>query len=99
GEGRGRLGDERRALQAYERVLELDPRHAGALEAAAALYAALGEHTRHVASLERLAQERQGSERQLIYRGIARAVEDELGDARDGFRRRRRAHHLGPGVE
>src|SRR5262249_43852994 len=66
---------------------------------AAALYAALDEHTRHVAALERLAQERQGSERQQIYQTIARAVENQLGDARDGFRWLWRAHHLAPTAE
>jgi tetratricopeptide (TPR) repeat protein len=93
----GPLGDPRRALQAQERVLELDAKHQQALAAAATLHARLGQWTQHVATLERLATERQGSERQDTYVAIARAVEEHLGDAPDGLRWLRRAHELAPG--
>src|SRR5262249_29348113 len=78
----GRLAsDPRRALQAWERLLEIDPHHVGGLVAAAELHKRVGQHAQHVALLERLAAERQGSDQQQVYLQIAHAVEEELGGA------------------
>src|SRR6476619_6588959 len=51
---RDRLGNPTRALQAFKRVLELDPDQEEALGAAADLLAKLGRWKEHVAFLERL---------------------------------------------
>ncbi|HVW24320.1 MAG TPA: tetratricopeptide repeat protein [Polyangiaceae bacterium] len=49
-----KLGSTERAIAAYERVLELDPGHAGALEALARLRQTAGDEDAALAALERL---------------------------------------------
>jgi tetratricopeptide (TPR) repeat protein len=95
---RGPLGDPRRALHAFERSLELHPDDVAALATTAELYAAQGAWTHHVATLERLAGLQAPAERQRTLLALADAVELRLGDARDAFRWRRRAHELAPGT-
>src|SRR5262249_57619219 len=51
---RDRLGNPTRALQAFKRVLELEPTQDEALAAAADLLARLGRWKEHVAMLERM---------------------------------------------
>lgn len=91
---RGPLADPRRALQAYERALELSPDDREVLAETAALYARVGEWTHHVAILERLADTQEGEERLQTLAQLAHGVEEHLGDARDAFRWRRKAHEL-----
>ena len=55
---RDRLGNPTRALQAFKRVLELDPEQDEAMAAAADLLAKLGRWKEHVAMLERMLRAR-----------------------------------------
>jgi tetratricopeptide (TPR) repeat protein len=98
---RDRLGNPTRALQAFKRVLELEPGQDEALAAAADLLARLGRWKEHVAMLERmLAQAPDGDggdpahaeARRAIVQRIAAATADRLGDPKAAFRWWRRAH-------
>jgi len=103
---RDRLGNPTRALQAFKRVLELDPEQEEALAAAADLLAKLGRWKEHVAMLERtLARvpSREVSDdpalaetRRAYVQRIAAAVADKLGDPKGAFRWWRRAHDEAP---
>ena len=100
---RDRLGNPTRALQAFQRVLELDPQQDEALAASADLLARLGRWTDHVAALERMlalitgdAADASGSDRRAIVQRIAAATADKLGDPRAAFRWWRRAHDEAP---
>ncbi len=104
---RDRLGNPTRALQAFRRVLELDPQQDEALEASADLLAKLGRWKEYVAMLERTLQRLPGApdgsdtpehadaRRNLIAR-IASATADKLGDPKGAFRWWRRAHDEAP---
>lgn len=103
---RDRLGNPTRALQAFKRVLELDPDQEEALGAAADLLAKLGRWKEHVAFLERLLGRLPGRDatddpqiaeqrRELVQR-IAAATADKLGDPKGAFRWWRRAHDEAP---
>ncbi|HEY5945057.1 MAG TPA: tetratricopeptide repeat protein, partial [Kofleriaceae bacterium] len=103
---RDRLGNPTRALQAFKRVLELDPDQEEALTAAGDLLAKLGRWKEHVAMLERALQRvpsREASDlpehaeqrRNLVQR-IAAATADKLGDPKGAFRWWRRAHEEAP---
>jgi len=103
---RDRLGNPTRALQAFRRVLELDPAQDEALAAAADLLARLGRWKEHVAMLERMLALVPGSgapdageyaaPRRAIVQRIAAATADKLGDAKAAFRWWRRAHDEAP---
>jgi len=107
---RDRLGNPTRALQAFRRVLELDPDQEEAMAAAADLLARLGRWKEHVAMLERLLQrsiamaaDRDPSEsaaaadeRRALVQRIAAATADKLGDPKGAFRWWRRAHDEAP---
>lgn len=103
---RDRLGNPTRALQAFKRVLELEPGQDEALAAAADLLARLGRWKEHVAMLERmLAQLPDGDvgasgaavqHRRAIVQRIAAATADKLGDPKAAFRWWRRAHDEAP---
>jgi tetratricopeptide (TPR) repeat protein len=107
---RDRLGNPTRALQAFRRVLELDPDQEEAMAAAADLLAKLGRWKEHVAMLERSLQrsvatsaDRDPSEsavaadeRRTLVQRIAAATADKLGDPKSAFRWWRRAHDEAP---
>ncbi|HEY4240184.1 MAG TPA: hypothetical protein VGM88_10225, partial [Kofleriaceae bacterium] len=101
---RDRLGNPTRALQAFKRVLELDPDQDEALAAAADLLAKLGRWKEHVAMLEKSlallaadgGDDGFGEARRTIVQRIAAAVADKLGDPKGAFRWWRRAHDEAP---
>jgi tetratricopeptide (TPR) repeat protein len=103
---RDRLNNPTRALQAFKRVLELDPEQDEALAASADLLARLGRWKEHVIVLERMlalvpgrdapdASEYAETRRTLVQR-IAAATADKLGDPKSAFRWWRRAHDEAP---
>ncbi|HEX2684962.1 MAG TPA: tetratricopeptide repeat protein, partial [Kofleriaceae bacterium] len=103
---RDRLGNPTRALQAFKRVLELEPDQDEALAAAADLLAKLGRWKEHVAMLERMLALLPGrdhpeaaghaSARRALVQRIAAATADKLGDPKAAFRWWRRAHDEAP---
>jgi tetratricopeptide (TPR) repeat protein len=103
---RDRLGNPTRALQAFKRVLELDPDQDEALSAAADLLAKLGRWKEHVQYLERMLQRVPGRDvsddielaetRRGLVQRIAAATADKLGDPKGAFRWWRRAHDEAP---
>ncbi|MEP6866451.1 MAG: tetratricopeptide repeat protein, partial [Deltaproteobacteria bacterium] len=106
---RDRLGNPTRALQAFRRVLELDPEQDEAQAAAADLLAKLGRWKEHVVMLERMLQRVVAAsaadpeasmtfadERRSLVQRIAAATADKLGDPRGAFRWWRRAHDEAP---
>jgi tetratricopeptide (TPR) repeat protein len=108
---RDRLANPTRALQAFKRVLELDPVQDEALAAAADLLARLGRWKEHVAMLERMLARVPGrdgpdaasargdadaEDRRTIVQRIAAATADKLGDPKAAFRWWRRAYDESP---
>jgi tetratricopeptide (TPR) repeat protein len=97
---RDRLANPTRALQAFKRVLELEPNQDEALAASADLLARLGRWKDHVATLEKMlarAPEADAiAERRAIVQRIATATADRLGDPKAAFRWWRRAHDEAP---
>ena len=106
---RDRLGNPTRALQAFKRVLELDPEQEEAMSATADLLAKIGRWKEHVAMLERLlarsvaraaadpeASAAFADDRRVLVQRIAAATADKLGDPRGAFRWWRRAHDEAP---
>ncbi|HUS32223.1 MAG TPA: tetratricopeptide repeat protein, partial [Kofleriaceae bacterium] len=103
---RDRLNNPTRALQAFKRVLELDPEQEEALGAAAELLAKLGRWKEHVAMLERFLQRLPGrdatddpaiaEQRRALVQRIAAVTADKLGDPQGAFRWWRRAHDEAP---
>jgi len=103
---RDRLNNPTRALQAFKRVLELDPEQDEALSAAAELLARLGRWKEHVAMLERmlaLVPSRDAEDgaahadaRRALVQRIAATTADKLGDPKSAFRWWRRAHDEAP---
>jgi tetratricopeptide (TPR) repeat protein len=103
---RDRLTNPTRALQAFKRVLELDPEQEEALAAAADLLARLGRWREHVAMVERMlallpshdAPEAAtyAEHRRALVQRIAAATADKLGDPQGAFRWWRRAHDEAP---
>ena len=94
---RDRLGDSARALQAYERVLSIDPHHDEALAAAADLHERLGDWKAAVRVLERrLGLLEDVRARRALLGRLAGLTAEKLGDHKGGFRFWRRAHDEGP---
>jgi len=108
---RDRLNNPTRALQAFKRVLELDPEQDEALSAAAELLARLGRWKEHVAMVERMLAFAPGRDdpsippedapqwaehRRTLVQRIAAATADKLGDPKSAFRWWRRAHDEAP---
>ncbi len=103
---RDRLGNPTRALQAFKRVLELDPDQEEALAAAADLLAKLGRWKEHVAMLERTLarvpsreasdEPHHAEQRRNYVQRIAAATADKLADPKGAFRWWRRAHDEAP---
>ena len=105
---RDRLGNPTRALQAFKRVLELDPANDEALAAAAELLARLGKWKDHVAMLERMLARiaptgtsggPNADARRAIVQRIAAATADKLGDPKAAFRWWHRAHDEAPDAQ
>ncbi len=108
---RDRLNNPTRALQAFKRVLELEPEQDEALAATADLLAKLGRWKEHVAILERMLAFAPGADdpdvppehvagwaehRRSLVQRIAAATADKLNDPRAAFRWWRRAHDEAP---
>ncbi|MCW5806284.1 MAG: tetratricopeptide repeat protein, partial [Deltaproteobacteria bacterium] len=104
---RDRLNNPTRALQAFKRVLELDPEQDEALSSAADLLGKLGRWKEHVAALERMLSLVPGRDagdesaqyaeyRRTLVQRIAAATADKLGDPKAAFRWWRRAHDEAP---
>ncbi|MGE0867210.1 MAG: tetratricopeptide repeat protein [Kofleriaceae bacterium] len=103
---RDRLNNPTRALQAFKRVLELDPNQLEALTASADLLARLQKWKEHVVMLERLLALTPGdpnadpgdaaAQRRALVQRIAAAIADKLGDPKGAFRWWRRAHEEAP---
>jgi tetratricopeptide (TPR) repeat protein len=97
---RDKLGDQKKAVAAYERVLEIDGDNQEALHALAALYAATGNHQRLVFTDEKLLDQTQDPpERRRLILEIAALYEDHLGDPRLAFEFYRRAYTESPDTE
>ena len=94
---RDRLGDPRRALGTFERVLELDPGNLEALRASADLYGKVTAWDKQVTALETLHQaEPAGRERRALGLRIAAVLEEQVGDPRRAFEWLRKTHKLDP---
>ena len=94
---RDRLGDPARALQAYERVLAIDPQHDEALAAAADLHERLGDYKNAARVLERrLARAEDVRQRKGLLARLATLTAEKLGDHKAGFKHWRRAHDEAP---
>jgi tetratricopeptide (TPR) repeat protein len=97
---RDRLGDEKRAVTAFERVLEIDGDNLEALQALAALYAKLGNHQRLAFTDEKLLEQtREPAPRRQLMVEIARLYEDQLADPQLAFEWVRRAYTEEPDAE
>jgi tetratricopeptide (TPR) repeat protein len=97
---RDRLGDEKKAITSFERVLEIDGDNLDALQALAALYAKAGNHQRLAYTDEKLLDQTQElpARRQLMLE-IAKLYEDQLSDAHLAFEWVRRAYTESPDAE
>ncbi|HVU50723.1 MAG TPA: hypothetical protein VHL80_08545, partial [Polyangia bacterium] len=97
---RDRLGDERKAIAAFERVMEIDGDNPEALGALKALYGATGNHQRLAYTDEKLLDQTQepAARRQLMLE-IAKIYEDQLVDAQLAFEWVRRAYNESPDAE
>jgi tetratricopeptide (TPR) repeat protein len=97
---RDRLGDERKAITAFERVMEIDGDNLEALTALAALYATTGNHQRLAYTDEKLLEQMQDppARRQLMLE-IAKINEDHLSDPQLAFEWVRRAYNESPDAE
>jgi Tfp pilus assembly protein PilF len=94
---RDRLNDPTRALQAFHRVIAIDPGHDEALAAAADLHAKVGDWAHHVGLLERrIPLAGTIRERRALLARIATATAERLGDAPGAFAWWRRAHDEQP---
>jgi tetratricopeptide (TPR) repeat protein len=91
---RDRLHDGPRAIAAFERALEIDPRSLAALEALAPLYGEARNWERLVAVNEKLlAAAEDADRRHILILEIAALLEQHLEDPRGAFEWYRRAHN------
>ncbi|HVZ75168.1 MAG TPA: tetratricopeptide repeat protein [Polyangia bacterium] len=91
---RDRLGDDKRAITAFERVLEIDQNNLDALQALAALYAATGNARRLVMTDEKLLEQTsEPADRRRLILEIAKLSEEKLDDPRAAFEWFRRAYN------
>ncbi len=90
---RDRLGDDRKAISIYERVLEIDPENLTALEALAGLYGKTGNYQRLAYADEKLLErvEDPAARRKLLVE-IGEIYETRLEEPRRGFDWYRRAY-------
>ena len=94
---RERLADARKAMLAFERVLEIDPEQSDALSDLAALYTEAGDGERLIAIDEKLlALTKEPEERRALMFTMAQAAEHMLKEPRRAFELYRRAYHEQP---
>jgi len=97
---RDKLGDDRKAIAIYERVLEIDPEDLVALEAVAGLYAKTGNYQRLAYADEKLLERTQESEaRRKLLLQIAEIYETHLDEPARGFEWYRRAYLENPSAD
>jgi len=97
---RDKLGDDKKAIAIFERVLEMDADNLDALHATADLYAKIGDHQRLAYADEKLLErETDADERRVIMLQIATLYETHLDDAARGFEWYRRAYLETPDAE
>jgi len=97
---RDRLGDDKKAITIFERVLEMDADNMDALHAAADLYVKIGDHQRLAFADEKLLErESDPDERRVLMLQIAGLYENHLDDAARGFEWYRRAYLETPDAE
>src|SRR5262249_19007432 len=97
---RDRLGDQKKAIAAFERVLEIDGENQEAMQALAALSPAPGNPRRLVFPDEKLPDRTQEpAERRRLIMEIAALYEDHLGEPRLSFEWYRRAYTESPDAE
>ncbi|HET6283347.1 MAG TPA: hypothetical protein VFH73_20485, partial [Polyangia bacterium] len=83
---RDRLGDQKKAIAAFERVLEIDAESLEALQALAPLYSDTGNWQRLVHTDEKMLERTQDrGERRRLMLQIAHLAEDEIADPRLAF--------------
>lgn len=88
---RGELSATERAIRAYERVLELDPKHAESLEALARLRETAGHEDAALSAIEALAQEAQTPEARAELLVRAGKLLEARGDRQGAIERLKRA--------
>jgi len=94
---RDRLGDDRKAISIYERVLEIDPEHREALEAVAGLYEKTGNYQRLAYADEKLLEAAEDPEaRRKLLLQIGDIYERHLEEPARGFEWFRRAYMENP---
>lgn len=97
---RDRLGDPKKAIAAFERVLEISVDNIDALRALAALYASVGNHQRLAFTDEKLLDQTQEPEaRRRLMLEIAKLYEEQLNDPQLAFEWVRRAYNETPDAE
>jgi len=97
---RDKLGDDKKAITIYERVLEIDPENLDALHAVADLYLKTGNHQRLAYADEKLLERSlEPDERRHLILEIATLYETNLDEPRRGFEWYRRAYLENPDTE
>lgn len=94
---RTRLNDPMRALQAYERVLAIDPAHSDALRSCAEILGQLGRHKDELRAIEKYLQTVTDVRERREWQGrIAHVYASELNEPRTALRWLRKAHEEAP---
>jgi tetratricopeptide (TPR) repeat protein len=97
---RDKLGDDKKAIAIFERVLEMDAENMEALHEAADLYKKIGDYQRLAYANEKLLErESDADERRVLMLQIASLYETHLDDAPRGFEWYRRAYLETPDAE
>jgi tetratricopeptide (TPR) repeat protein len=97
---RDKLGDDRKAIAIYERVLEIDPDDLHALQAVAGLYGKTGNYQRLAYADEKLLERAEDPEaRRKLLLAIAEIYETHLDEPERGFEWYRRAYLESPTAE
>jgi tetratricopeptide (TPR) repeat protein len=97
---RDRLKDAKKAIGAFERVVEIEPEQSDALAALAPLYAETKDGEAFIATAEKvLRQTEDATQRRRLLFDMAGAAETMLGEARRAFELFRRAYVEGPDEE
>ena len=97
---RDKLGDDKKAITIFERVLEMDADNLEALHAVADLYSKVGDHQRLAYAHEKLLErETDPDERRVVMLQIATLNETHLDDAPRAFEWYRRAYLETPDAE
>ncbi len=93
----GELDDVEGAEASYRRILEVDPRDRGALDALGALLARGGDDRARVAVLEQQLEACEPEEKRALLQAIAAIHDEKLGDPGEAIYSLRRAFELDPG--